>query len=165
MRTFSLAFFLFLLGLCVAHALHYYPLLPEKVASHFGASGQPDSWMDKTSFVTIYLAVTGMIGILFLLIGIGISYIPAPFINLPHKEYWLSAERKKNTLSKLSEYFFWFGSASLLLMLDIFHQAFQVHLGMAGKLEHPLLSLVIYLLFSAGWCLKLIRTFAAIPER
>ena len=31
--------------LCAAQALHYAPLLPEQIASHFGPGGQPNGWM------------------------------------------------------------------------------------------------------------------------
>ena len=76
LRRLSLAVFIFVFALCVVHVMYYYPLLPEKVASHFGLSGQPDAWSTKTFFVTRYFVITGILAIIFLGISLGFSKIP-----------------------------------------------------------------------------------------
>ncbi len=40
-----------LLLVMVAAAVHYYPLLPNSVPSHFGANGKPNGWMSKPGFL------------------------------------------------------------------------------------------------------------------
>jgi uncharacterized membrane protein len=159
MRRLSLTVFLVLCVLCVAQAVYYYPRLPETVASHFNRAGQPDVWSSKATFVRIYLAVTGLVTILFLAVTFTMSKIPVSLINLPNKDYWLSEERRQDTLALLSHYFLWFASATLLLLLDIFHQSFQVHLGKAGALSHPMLSLGLYIGFSVIWSVSLFVKF------
>lgn len=163
MRNISLLVFIILLALCIAHAVYYYPLLPDRVASHFGASGQPDAWSGKETFVKIYIAVVAFIAILFPGIGFILRKTPASLINLPNKEYWLSPERVQKTIDVLSRQFLWFGSATLLLLLDIFHQSFKVHLGKAQALEHPVASIVAYVVFSVLWSVGLIVKFMRRP--
>ena len=136
MRHISLLVFIILLALCIAQAVYYYPLLPDRVASHFGASGQPDAWSGKETFVKIYLVVAAFMAVLFPGIGLMLRKAPASLINLPNKDYWLSPERSQETVDVLSRQFLWFGSGTLLLLLDIFHQSFKVHLGKAQALEH-----------------------------
>lgn len=159
MHKMSRAVFVLLIVIGVLQAAYYYPLLPERVASHFGASGRPDAWSSKLFFVNFYLIAIGVIAILFPVVGSGMSKIPDSLINLPHKDYWLAPERRQETFEVLFRYFLWFGSATFLLLLDIFHQAFQVHLGKAGTLEHPIVSIVIYVVFSIVWSIGLIKKF------
>jgi uncharacterized membrane protein len=159
MRKLSLIVFIILLLLCIAHAAYYYPLLPDRVASHFGASGQPDAWSSKVSFVKIYVIVVVFMAVLFPGIGLILRMIPVALINLPDKDYWLLPERRQETIAFLSRQFLWFGSATLLLLLDIFHQSFRVHLGKAQALEHPWASVVAYVLFTTFWSIALIVKF------
>jgi len=158
-RRLSLAVFLTLCVLCVAHAAWYYPQLPDKVASHFGPSGQPDAWSTKTFFVAFYLVITGINALLFLGISFGMSKIPVSLINLPNKDYWLSEERKQKTFDFMFHYLLWFASATLLLLLDMFHQSFQVHLAKADSLSHPMLSLGLYIGFTVVWSIGLLVKF------
>jgi uncharacterized membrane protein len=145
--------------LCVAQVAYYYPLLPETVASHFNRAGQPDAWSSKATFVRIYLAASGLVAVLFLVGSFAMSKIPVSLINLPNKDYWLSEERRQDTFAFLTRYLLWFASATLLLLLDIFHQAFQVHLAKANSLSHPVLSLGLYIGFSVTWSIGLFVKF------
>ncbi len=146
--------------LCIVQAAYYYPLLPDRVASHFGASGRPDAWSSKSFFVGLYLAVVGLIAVLLPSIGLIISKMPVSLINLPNKDYWLAPERKRETFAVLSRFFLWMAAATLLLLLDVFHQAFRVHLGEARSLDHPVLSIVLYAAFAILWSIRLIATFS-----
>ncbi len=151
MRKISLILFLTLCALCVVQAVSYYPLLPERVASHFGASGKPDAWATKESLISVYLVTTGICALLFLGISFGISKIPLSLINMPNKEHWLSGERKQETFDFMFSYNLWFASATLLLLMDLFSQTFQVALGKADALTHPRLSLGLYIGFTVVW--------------
>jgi len=103
------------------------------------------------------------IAVLFPGIGIIVRKIPANLMNLPNKDYWLSPERKQETVAVLSRQFLWFGSATLLLLLDMMHQTFRVHLGKAQALEHPWTSIVAYVVFTTAWSIGLIVKFARKP--
>ena len=54
----------------------------------------------------------------------------------------------------------WFGTATNLLMFDIFGQTFRYDLGQAPGLEHPLASLGAYAGFSLVWTVVFMRKFS-----
>lgn len=155
--------FVIALLLCIAHAAFYYPLLPDRVASHFGVSGQPDAWTDKDSFMKIYIGVIVFTAALFPGIGFILRRTPVSLMNLPNKDYWLAPERRQGTIDLVSRQFLLFGSATLLLLLHIFHQSFRVHLGIAQQLEHPIASIGAYLIFSLFWTIGLLLRFMRRP--
>jgi uncharacterized membrane protein len=159
MRILSLSVFLGLCVLCVAHALYYYPQLPDTVASHFGMGGQPDDWSSKATILAVYLVLVAVLALMFLGFSFGLAHLPVSLLNVPHKEYWLSPERRQETYAFLSSYFLWFASATLLLVFDMMQQTFQVNLGKADALPHPLLSLGLYIGFALLWCVGLFMRF------
>ena len=158
-RRSSLLVFLVLCALYVAQGIHYYPQLPGTVASHFGPSGMPDGWSTRSSFIMMYFVLIGVLAVLFLGIGFGISKVPASLMNLSNKTYWLSKERRQGTLDFMFCYFLWFASATLLLVLDVSHQVLQVLIGNAHSLPHPSLSLHFYIGFTIIWCIGLFVRF------
>ncbi|HXY53642.1 MAG TPA: DUF1648 domain-containing protein [Nitrospirota bacterium] len=163
MRNISRIIFTIALLLCIGQAFYYYPLLPNRVASHFGASGLPNAWSDKETFLKIYLFIVAFIGVLFSITGVVVRKLPDSMINLPNKDYWLSLGHRQETTDFLARQFHWFGSATLLLLLDIFHQSFTVNLGKAEALSHPVTSIAIYVGFSLLWSVILIVKFMRLP--
>ena len=155
----TIRIFLGLTAAAIFHGLYFYPQLPDVVASHFGAGGRPDAWSGKGVFITIYLVTVGMNALIFLGIAFGIQKMPASTLNLPNKEYWLTEERRQETFDFFIQYFLWFGIATCLLLLDMFHQTFMVHLGKESTLQHPWLSMGLYLGFSLLWCIGLLLKF------
>jgi len=158
-RITAIIVFALLCVACVAHALYYYPRLPEQVAHHFGASGQPDALGSKTRFLVVYIVTVVVTAVTFLGSGLALPKIPNSLINLPNKEYWLAPERRQQTLDYMLPRFLWFGSITMLLLLYIFHQSFQVHLGKANKLEHFWIVMGAYLTISTVWCVAIYKKF------
>lgn len=160
-RRTAFTVFLLIWALCTAHALYYYPKLPDRVAQHFGSSGEPDAWGSKMEFVIIYMATVFFTAGIFLGIGLALPKIPNWAINIPNKDYWLSSpQRRKQTFDSMVPQLLWIGSLTLVYMLDIFHQAFQVQLGRAASLDHGLISTVVYLGLIIIWSVALVRQFS-----
>ena len=158
-RRLSLTVFVILTALCVAQSLYYYSLLPDRMASHFGSSGRPDAWSSKAEFVTFYLAIIGLLIVLFPGIAFGISSIPVSLMSLPNKEYWLSPEHRQETFDFLFQHALWLGSAALVFLIDIFHQVFRVNMGKTNALDHPMLSIGIFAAFTTVWVIGLFIKF------
>ncbi len=159
-RTSAIIVFVILCVTCVAHTLYYYPLLPEKVATHFGPSGRPDAWGSKMQFIVVYLVAVGVMAAIFLGLGLALTKIPNALINLPNKDYWLAPERRRETSDYMLPWFLWLGSLTMILLLDIAHQSFQVHLGKATRLGHFWITLGGYLILSTMWCVAIYRKFS-----
>ena len=153
LKKLSLIIFLVLCVVYVLQGIYYYPQLPEKFASHFGPSGQPDAWSTKSSFIMIYFFVGGIIAIIFLIISFGMSKIPVSKFNLLNKDYWLSKERKQETFDFMFHYILWLASATLLLLLSIFYKSFQVKIGKASALTHTILIHGLFIGFTIIWCI------------
>ncbi|NCO91627.1 MAG: DUF1648 domain-containing protein [Armatimonadetes bacterium] len=143
--------FIFVFVTTVFYSLHCRSVLPDEVASHFGASGQPEGWSSRDSFVAMSLVTSSLCALLFWGTALCMAKVPDAFLNLPHKEFWLAPERRQETHDYLTTWSLGFASATMLLLLDMFRQTVRVNLGKAAALEHPWVSLVVYLAFVTVW--------------
>ncbi len=110
-------------------------------------------------FLIVYLVTVAVMALTFLGFGLAMPKMPNSIINLPNKDYWLAPERRQQTLDYMLSRFMWLGSITMLLLLDVFQQSFQVHLGKATKLNHVLLSLGAYLAVTTAWCIAIYSKF------
>lgn len=157
--------FVVLLLAALGQGFYFANTLPDVVASHFNASGNADSWMNRKEFVAFYFATIAGTALILLLCAASFRAIKPRYLNLPNKEYWLAPERRKETLGYLSQAFAWFASATLLLLIDIFHQTYVVNTNRAETLPHPKLSLVLYAGFAFIWLVIVMRRFAVRSPR
>ena len=113
----------------IAQAIFFWPQLPDKVASHFDAAGQPDSWMSKTGFIATMLLV--QVGIAAIMLGTGwlIKVLPASMINIPNREYWLADDRRERTFCDIESMLAWFAAGTTVFMLVIFYLTFEANIG------------------------------------
>lgn len=137
------------------------PLLPERVASHFNASGQPDGWMAREQ----YLWFTGVMGLALPLFIIGLTFItrflPDWMINLPHKAYWLSPEQRPWTQAYLFGHSFWLGSLVIGLMGASFYLTIQANRSDPVQLPGTTFAVLMggFLIGVAVWAISLVRHF------
>ena len=159
---------LLLLGLVfvsLVEAARQWSSAPSVVPSHFDAAGRPNAWTSRDGFFALQVGVTLGIGVLFIGMTRLLKSIPLSLINLPNKGYWLAPQRREETLDRLASYFDVFASATVLLLMVVFELTSLASRGggLATNLFLP--ALVSYLVFSAGWTVALIRTFASVtPE-
>ncbi len=108
--------------------MHYYPLMPDPMATHFGIDMQADSWSAKDSFFTIYpLVEIGMLIIVLVLIFLQ-KRIPTSFINIPHRDYWLAAGRRDATWETVSVYALGMGALTLAFLIAMAEVVFRANL-------------------------------------
>ena len=79
----------------------YWPILPDRVASHFDAAGNADRWSSRASLVVTHISLhLGFVG-MFAVFLVLIKKLPASMINIPNREYWLSGSRGEQTLDAI----------------------------------------------------------------
>ena len=72
-------------------------MLPERLATHFGAGGQPNGWMSRSGYTT-FISLFGVALPLFVIVICFLCrFLPAWTVNIPNREYWLSPERHSQT--------------------------------------------------------------------
>lgn len=138
--------------------------LPPQVASHFGAQGKADKWMSKSD----YLKSMGVIGLVIpiFLVGVGsmTKMLPSGSLNIPHREYWLSAERRADTNRYISGHMAWLACVALFLLLSIHWLVVE-----ANRAAPAVLSNLIWLLLIAffggvaTWLFVMVRHFSRPP--
>lgn len=159
----AIVIFLIISAICVIHAFHYYPLLPNQVPSNFKMSGQPQSWTQKTEFMIVYLATVGVVALFFPILGLLLGKMPPKWINLPNKEYWLSPERKQETLDYMAWSTTWMGSGTLLFVMLMFDGCFQAALNPGNTTGNSITGALVggglYLLFLTVFCVAMVVRF------
>lgn len=158
---------LFLLGLVLVslvEAARQWNSAPSRVPSHFDAAGHPNAWGSRDEFFLIQVGVTLLIAALFIAIPALLKFTPASLINLPNKRYWLAPERREETMDRLASSFEILACATLLFLLVLFELTSLASRG--GDLPTRTFMPVVgaYLVFSVGWTVALIRTFANVPH-
>jgi uncharacterized membrane protein len=141
--------------------VHYYPVLPETMASHFDGSGRPNGFQSREGFTALAMGILGMIVFLFGGLGWLFRAIPTESFNLPNRDYWLAPERRNETLQDLSGRMEWFGVASLGVYLFVIQRVIETNLSGDPRLEAKeiLVPLGLYLGFTTLWMVALFRRF------
>jgi serine/threonine-protein kinase len=87
--------------------------LPPRVATHFGAGGQPNGWMSRQGYLRFTL-IFGLAFPLFPALLLSLTrFLPDSCINLPNRDYWLAPERRKETFGFFSRQFVWLSCAMI----------------------------------------------------
>jgi uncharacterized membrane protein len=91
----------------VVYLLYSAPLLPERMASHFGAGGGPNGWMSRSSHLWFMGAFGVGVSLFIAIMGLVTRFIPVHLVNLPNREYWLSPEHRAQTCNYISRHLLW----------------------------------------------------------
>ncbi len=123
--------FFFIALMAFAQCIHDFPLLPDRMASHFTASGAPNGWMTKTQFFMVFAIVFLLALFVEFWLHRKIEKTPGARINLPNKEFWLAPERRAKTFAYFESFFAWYGCAFLIVMVS------AMSLAMRANFESP----------------------------
>jgi uncharacterized membrane protein len=149
-----------LLAAAAALALWWYPQLPDRVATHFGFSGEADGWMSKDGFYVFYavlmLSMFGMFSGLVVLL----RRFPTSMINIPNREYWFAPERREAGFAKLEKNMHHMGSATLAFMMFMMDVSFRANLASPPHLVSYVWMYLAGYLIVLGWLIaRLYRDF------
>jgi hypothetical protein len=112
-------------ALIICYALFFtcviasYSDLPAKVASHFDLLGRPNGWMSREACVSFTVGL-GIVAPAFTIVMMGgAGRIPVSFLNLPHRDYWLTPDRRQAALAILLRYSIWFSCLMVLFLTGL----------------------------------------------
>jgi len=154
--------FIVIVLLAIAQCVHDYPLLPERLASHFGPSGMPNGWMTKSRFfITFAIVLLPALFVEFLL-PMGIAKRPDAKLRLPNKEYWLAPERRAETFAYFDSFFAWYGCAFLLVEVFAMGLAMRANFDTPPQLPTgPIVSVIAgFVLYNVAAVIAMLRRFS-----
>lgn len=105
----------------IAYVLLTAPQLPERVATHFGASGKPNDWMTRDEHVRFLLIMGTAVPAFILGIFALISRSAGWGLNIPHKGYWLAPERREETFAFIQRQGLWLATLLIGFFAAIHH--------------------------------------------
>ncbi|MCZ7556028.1 MAG: DUF1648 domain-containing protein [Bacteroidia bacterium] len=146
-----------LLILAAMLSVWFYPQLPERLASHFNASGEADGWMTKDGFFLFY----GLLLLLMFGMFAGITWMvrrfPVSMVNIPHREYWLAPERREEAYAVLQRNMHRMSAATLLFMNAMLLISFRANFKQPPSLGSE--AWILMLLFLAGLAVLIVRLY------
>lgn len=150
---------LLLIVFFIGQLAYFYPQLPEKVASHFNASGQPDNWSSRNSFV-IFTAIFGLFAAGFpVLVMFLIENAPFSLLNLPNKEYWLAEERRESSLAMIRQRFEWLSVGMLALINAVIYMTMQANIYKQPISPNILFLIIGFFAFVVIWIISFVMKF------
>jgi hypothetical protein len=151
--------------LAAAQYAYYAPRLPEVLGSHFAANGTVNGWQSKAAFFSMELAIVVLAAAVGFAVPRIIGAMPVSLINLPNREFWLSPERRAETLGFLQMHMAWFGCALLAFLLFVMELAFRANLLRPPRLNSAAFvpALVVFLVFVGIFTVRLVARFSKLP--
>lgn len=134
--------------------------LPERMASHYGASGRPDGFMMRGDFFVFYFGMFGLLILMFSVLPRIVKVLPREIVNIPHREYWLTDERWPEAMDKMAHWMAWFGVAMAAFAAAVLFLVLRSNLQKA-PLDNGFMFLALgsFLAFTGYWLSELYRTF------
>jgi hypothetical protein len=142
-----------------------YNELPVRVASHFGIDGKPNGWMSRDACIAFNAGIAVIVPVIIIGTMAGAGKIPVSFINLPHKEYWLAPERRKDALATLLRFSLWLAILTVLLLTAMHWMMVRANTPNAkGQLDTGTFWMVFggFLAATISWIVLLVRHFSKI---
>lgn len=158
--------FIFVFAANIAVLLISLLILPERIAVHFGLGGEPDRWASReTNLLFFVVFLVPMFALLWYSARLMLA-VPAKWINLPHKEYWLKPERRAEMRRMMERLFHEFGIALFAFFFYISLLTIDANLSDPVRLNEALFlpGLVIFLAYTVYWTIKLVLAFRVPPD-
>lgn len=155
---------LLLLAVVAAGQLfHYYPKLPETIAVHFGSAGRANGWAGKVGFFPIYAAIEAAIVLAGLAAALFADRMPTSFLNMPNRDYWLSHERRAESLTFFWTQTIWIEAITLAFLIVVAEFVFRANLaGGAPRLARDFALVLVAFVAGVVWqSVRIVRRFSS----
>jgi serine/threonine-protein kinase len=151
-----LILYLVFIGLLVATA----GKLPERMATHFDFAGRPDGWMSRQGYLAFMAGFGLLFPLLLPLVSLGFRALPASVINIPHREYWLSPERREETNAYLVRHALWLAVLQLGFVIALHLLSVSANRQSPPHLSNAIWGATLVFLRGIGlWGWQLVRRF------
>ena len=141
-------------------------VLPDRIATHFGAGGMADGWGSKGANALVMGALCSLMFGLFYLSPRLVLMVPPRWVNLPHKQYWLRPENKARAAALLATCMWRFGTAMNVFLFALGVLTIEANLSQPVQLDMrrftPLL--ILFLVYTGWWCIGMFRVFRVPQE-
>jgi uncharacterized membrane protein len=147
-------------------------VLPARVAIHYGADGMANGW--ASNHVNALL-MTGTHVVLFCSLYFShrlVLMFPSKWVNLPNKEYWLSAENKLQASARIQGFMWRFGIAIFLFLLVVEVLSLWANLAEPARLDQRVFlpAMGVFMVYTICWAVGFRRAFripsgASAPKR
>jgi uncharacterized membrane protein len=157
----SRAILLLLAAAGIVQILHYYPSMPERMASHFDGSGRPNGFQSRDAFFALSAAMMATTVVMFGGLGPLFRRIPSKWFNLPNRDYWLAPERREATIEHMSSQLEWLGAATLALYLWVIQMVVATNRTSEPWLDSGSMFLVLglFLAYTTIWIVRFVMRF------
>lgn len=141
-------------------------ILPERVAIHFGWGGMPDQWASKETHALTLLGLETCLFLILCLLPRLAGAIPARWVNLPNKPFWLAPENRARFQAKCAALIHRFGTALFFFLFAFGLHAIQANLAQPVRLQQRSLFvfLAMFVAYAIGWCIAFFRAFRVPKE-
>jgi uncharacterized membrane protein len=134
--------------------------LPDMVASHFDAAGNPNSFMSRGDYTHFML----WIGVALPMIMVAImayAYSKASNLKVPNREYWMAPQNISATRFFLVGHSVWFGSILVGMICFVHWLVIKANHTQPPHLDSTLIivGLVVFVTVTLGWALVLLFAF------
>lgn len=137
-------------------------VLPDTVASHFGADGRADGWSSRPAFLLTMAGVGAFLLLMPLVVRLAMRLAPG-MVNVPHPEYWLAPEHREEMATRTTRELRAFTALTVLLLTVTTWQSVIATTEGTG-LPVPWVPIALYLVAVLVWLVRLYRHTFAVPE-
>lgn len=147
-----------IVGILLTVVLSFF--LPERVATHFDISGQPNAWSSNLTNTLLFCGLFVFLLFLFAGIGLLLKKIPVSLINIPNREYWFTPERRESSVTRVKDFMAQFGFFTNIFIAGILFMTFYANRqGAPIPVIAMFAWLAVFLVFVVGWVVQLYRAF------
>jgi uncharacterized membrane protein len=134
-------------------------LLPDQVAIHFRSGGEPDAWASKWTNALIFLLIQMPLFALFISVGRLTLNMPAKWLSLPNKDYWLKPGNRAELEARFGALMEEFGFVLFVFLFAVGLLTLDANLGRPVRLNEPLflVCFVAFMLYVPYWLVKVFR--------
>jgi uncharacterized membrane protein len=140
--------------------------LPDIVATHFGPSGAANGSMPRAFYLRFTLLFVVLLPLGTNLLVAWVLRLRHPYVNIPHRDYWLAPEHRAETAQRLRGHMRFFGVLLSLFLCSVHWRVVQ-----ANKLAPPALDntrfaygLALFMVALVCWVVVLRRAFRRPPQ-